>query len=108
MQLIEVIYIESVEVCAIKDPMPADGPCVFTGKTAIYFGEEDNFDDNKGHILLPNQPLAVCDKTAGALTAFETEKIFLFLNLPGFMMVVVVVKRFSFFFLLFYRKKNCL
>lgn len=32
------IFIESVEVCAIKDPMPADGPCVFTGKTAIYFG----------------------------------------------------------------------
>jgi SAM-dependent methyltransferase len=30
----ELIYIESVEVAAIKDPMPADGPCVFTGKTA--------------------------------------------------------------------------
>ncbi len=29
----ELIFIESVEVCAIKDPMPADGPCVFTGQT---------------------------------------------------------------------------
>ena len=62
----ELIFIESVEVCAIKDTMPADGPCVFTGKTAIYYGQEDFFDDEKGHVLLPNHPLAVCDKTAGA------------------------------------------
>ena len=64
----ELIFIESVEVCAIKDPMPGDGPCVFTGKTAIYYGSEDFFDDHKGHVLLQNQPLAVCDKTANALT----------------------------------------
>ena len=61
------IMIESVEVCAIKDPMPQDGPCVFTGKTALYYGNEDQFDDKKGHVLLQNQPLAVCDKTAAAL-----------------------------------------
>jgi SAM-dependent methyltransferase len=73
----KLIYIESVEVCAIKDPMPADGPCVFTGKTAIYFGSGDCFDDNKGHVLLPNQPLAVCDKTAGALAALKKEDIFI-------------------------------
>lgn len=60
----KLIYIESVEVCAIKDPVPPDGPYVFTGRTAIYFGKEKYFDDCKGHILLPNQPLAVCDKTA--------------------------------------------
>lgn len=71
------IYIESVEVCAIKDPMPADGPCVFTGKTAIYFGSEEYFDDEKGHVLLPNQPLAVCDKTAGNLAMLEREDIFI-------------------------------
>ena len=47
--------------------MPIDGPCVFTGKTAIYFGDEKFFDDKKGHVLLQNQPLAVCDKTAKAL-----------------------------------------
>jgi len=63
----ELIHIESVEVCAIKDPMPEDGPCVFTGKAAIYFGGEEYFDDGKGHTLLPNQPLAVCDKTGGDL-----------------------------------------
>ena len=63
----ELIYIESIEIAAIKDPMPEDGPCVFTGKTAIYYGNEQYFDDLKGHILLQNQPLAVCDKTAAAL-----------------------------------------
>ena len=73
----ENIYIESVEVCAIKDPMPEDGPCVFTGKTAIYYGDEQFFDDHKGHTLLPNQPLAVCDKTAGALADLKRDDIFL-------------------------------
>ena len=73
----KLIYIESVEVCAIKDPTPADGPCVFTGKTAIYFGSDDCFDDNKGHLLLPNMPLAVCDKTAGALGSLNREDIFI-------------------------------
>lgn len=73
----EMIFIESVEVCAIKDPMPADGPCVFTGKAAIYYGAEDYFDDDKGHLLLPNQPLAVCDKTAGALEALHRNDIFI-------------------------------
>lgn len=58
------IYIESVEVCAIKDPLPADGPCVFTGRTAIYTGEESFYNDGNGHILFNNQPLSVCDKTA--------------------------------------------
>ncbi|MBL4653295.1 MAG: arsenosugar biosynthesis arsenite methyltransferase ArsM [Flavobacteriales bacterium] len=71
------IFIESVEVCAIKDPMPADGPCVFTGKTAIYFGSEDSFDDNKGHFLSQNQPIAICDKTAGDLDSLGRKDIFI-------------------------------
>ena len=73
----ELIYIESVEVCAIKDPMPADGPCVFTGKTAIYYGAEEYFDDSKGHTLNQNQTLAVFDKTAGALDALNRSDIFI-------------------------------
>ncbi len=73
----ELIYIESVEVCAIKDAMPVDGPCVFTGKAAIYYGEEEYFDDHKGHVLLPNQPLAVCDKTAANLAALNRTDIFI-------------------------------
>lgn len=73
----DLIYIESIEVAAIKDPMPEDGPCVFTGKAAIYFGDEAYFDDQKGHVLLKNQPLAVCDKTAGALHSLERNDIFI-------------------------------
>lgn len=73
----KIIYIESVEVCAIKDPMPTDGPCVFTGKTAIYFGSAPTFDDKKGHVMLPNQPLAVCDKTANNLAQLGRDDIFI-------------------------------
>jgi SAM-dependent methyltransferase len=73
----ELIFIESVEICAIKDPMPEDGACIFTGKTAIYYGEDDLFDDNKGHVLLQNQPLAICDKTAGDLASLERDDIFI-------------------------------
>jgi SAM-dependent methyltransferase len=71
------IFVESVEICAIKDPLPADGPCVFTGRTAIYFGDDDCFDDRNGHVLLRNQPLAVCDKTAAALAALQRDDIHL-------------------------------
>ncbi|MBT8265348.1 MAG: arsenosugar biosynthesis arsenite methyltransferase ArsM [Bacteroidia bacterium] len=73
----ELIYIESIEVAAIKDPMPSDGPCVFTGKAAIYFGEEDYIDDKNGHILLKNQPLAICDKTAAALASLNRDDIYI-------------------------------
>ena len=72
----KLIYIESVEVCAIKDPMPEDGPCVFTGRTAIYYGDQPQFDDHKGHLLTPDQPLAVCDKTAGNLEKLGRDDIF--------------------------------
>ncbi len=71
------LFIESIEVAAIKDPMPYDGPCVFTGKSAIYYGEKEYFDDNKGHTLLQNQPLAICDKTANALLQLGREDIFI-------------------------------
>ena len=57
--------------------MPEDGPCIFTGKTAIYFGDEEFFDDGKGHTLLQNQPLAICDKTAGDLASLGRTDIFI-------------------------------
>lgn len=69
------IYTESVEICAIKDPMPADGPCIFTGRTAIYIGNEELFDDKQGHVMTYNQPLAVCDKTANALLSLRRDDI---------------------------------
>lgn len=73
----KLIFIESVEVCAIKDPMPPDGPCVFTGKSAIYYGKDAYFDDKKGHTLMQNMPLAVCDKTANALASLGNSEIFI-------------------------------
>ncbi|MBK6545364.1 MAG: arsenosugar biosynthesis arsenite methyltransferase ArsM [Saprospiraceae bacterium] len=75
-ELKENIIIYSIELCAIKDPMPADGPCIFTGRSAIYFGNEDFFDDQKGHILNKNQALSVCDKTAMALQTLSNPHIF--------------------------------
>ncbi|HSJ67016.1 MAG TPA: arsenosugar biosynthesis arsenite methyltransferase ArsM [Anditalea sp.] len=65
----KLIHIESVEICAIKDPMPVDGPCVFTGKNAIYYGSDEYFDDGQGHVLMQNQPMDICDKTANNLLA---------------------------------------
>ena len=72
----ENVLIESLEVAAIKDPMPEDGPCVFTGKAAVYYGDQEYFDDGKGHTLLQNQPLAICDKTANALESLKRSDIF--------------------------------
>lgn len=69
------ILLHSVEVAAIKDPVPDDGPCVFTGKTAIYHGSEPALDDAKGHVMLRDQPLSVCDKTAAALDALGRDDL---------------------------------
>ena len=69
--------LESVEICAIKDPIPSDGACIFTGCTATYFGDDETFDDGKGHVLVKDLPLSVCDKTAKALSALGREDIYL-------------------------------
>lgn len=61
-------------LCCTTTP---DGPCVFTGRTAIYFGDDAYFDDNNGHWLTRNQPLAICDKTAGALAALGRDDLYL-------------------------------
>jgi hypothetical protein len=63
----EDLLLESVEVCALRVPVPAEGPCIFTGRTAIYSGSLASFDDGRGHVLRRDLPLAVCDKTAEAL-----------------------------------------
>ena len=63
----ENLLLESVEVCAYKVPTPADGPCVFTGRCAIYTGADASFDDGLGHVLQRDVPLPVCDKTAMAM-----------------------------------------
>ena len=68
-QLDEHLLLESLDSVAFKVPIPADGACIFTGKTAIYAGTESVFDDQAGHILPRGLPTAVCDKTAAKLFA---------------------------------------
>ncbi|MGI9455305.1 MAG: arsenosugar biosynthesis arsenite methyltransferase ArsM [Aeoliella sp.] len=63
----ENVLLETVEVAAYKVPVPDDGACVFTGRTAIYTGRAEDFNDGKGHVLPRNLPMPVCDKTANAL-----------------------------------------
>ncbi|MEO0869282.1 MAG: arsenosugar biosynthesis arsenite methyltransferase ArsM [Cyanobacteria bacterium J06642_11] len=60
----QALLLESLDSVSFKVPIPEDGACVFTGKTAIYAGTQEYLDDNAGHIMQPGVPLAVCDKTA--------------------------------------------
>lgn len=69
------LLLESLDSVAFKVPIPEDGACIFTGKTAIYTGVEPLFDDQAGHILQQGVPAAVCDKTAAKLAAFNPEEI---------------------------------
>ncbi|WP_057939814.1 arsenosugar biosynthesis arsenite methyltransferase ArsM [Algoriphagus resistens] len=73
----ELIFIESIEIAAIKDPVLPDGACVFTGRAAIYYGDEEYFDDKKGHVLVKNQPLAICDKTARQFKELGRDDIYI-------------------------------
>jgi ubiquinone/menaquinone biosynthesis C-methylase UbiE len=66
-QLEEDLLLESLDSVAFKVAIPEDGACIFTGKTAIYKGIEEIFDDSAGHILQRGVPAAVCDKTAANL-----------------------------------------
>ncbi|NMF57165.1 arsenosugar biosynthesis arsenite methyltransferase ArsM [Pseudanabaena yagii] len=61
------LLLESLDTVSFKVPIPNDGACVFTGKTAIYSGIEEYLDDHAGHNLQRGNPLSVCDKTAAKL-----------------------------------------
>ena len=74
-QLQENILLESLDSVAFKVEIPPDGACIFTGKTAIYAGKEEFFDDQSGHILQRGIPVAVCDKTAEKLAVINAEEI---------------------------------
>ncbi|MBW4468547.1 MAG: arsenosugar biosynthesis arsenite methyltransferase ArsM [Pegethrix bostrychoides GSE-TBD4-15B] len=58
------LLLESLDSVAFKVPLPEDGACIFTGKTAVYAGAESLLDDQAGHLLQRGVPLAICDKTA--------------------------------------------
>ncbi|MCL1468937.1 arsenosugar biosynthesis arsenite methyltransferase ArsM [Argonema galeatum] len=69
------LLLESLDCVSFKVLMPEDGPCIFTGKTAIYAGTEEFFDDSAGHILQRGIPAAVCDKTAAKFASLMPEEI---------------------------------
>ncbi len=71
--LSENLLLESLDSVAFKVPIPEDGACIFTGKTAIYAGSEEYFDDGAGHILQKGVPGGVCDKTAAKLSAYTPQ-----------------------------------
>ncbi len=68
----EHLLLESLDTVSFKVPIPADGACIFTGKTAVYTGPETFFDDEAGHYLSRGVPSAVCDKTAKNLGRYPT------------------------------------
>ncbi len=71
----ENLLLESLDSVSFKVAIPEDGPCIFTGKTAIYSGSDPIFDDSAGHILQRGIPAAVCDKTAAKLSALMPQAV---------------------------------
>lgn len=70
------ILLETVEAVAVKTPVPEDGACVFAGETVIYVGEDEAFDDRRGHVVMKDVPLLVCRKTAGRLASLGRPDLF--------------------------------
>ena len=64
------VMLESVEVAAFKTPDGPDGPMIFTGRTATYFGPKDSFDDRQGSVLPNGIPTPVSDAAAKRLERF--------------------------------------
>ena len=71
----EPLLLESLDSVSFKVAIPEDGACIFTGKTAIYSGSQEIFDDSAGHILQKGVPAAVCDKTAAKLGSILPEEV---------------------------------
>ena len=69
------LLLESLDSVAYKVPIPEDGACIFTGRTAIYTGPKPLLNDGKGHVLPKGIPTGVCDKTAKALGAVAPETV---------------------------------
>jgi ubiquinone/menaquinone biosynthesis C-methylase UbiE len=73
--LSEDLQLDSLDSVAFKVSIPEDGACIFTGKTAIYRGSEDIWNDGNGHTFQKGVPLGVCDKTAHQLSMQYPETI---------------------------------
>ena len=64
------VLLESVEAVAYKVPLADDGPAVFIGRSAIYTGPEETFDDGQGHVLPRGIPVPISEAAAMRLAAF--------------------------------------
>ena len=69
------LLLESIEFCAYNVPVPDDGPCIFTGRVALFTGDAESFDDGQGHDIQRDVPLPVCDKTAAALASLGRDDL---------------------------------
>jgi SAM-dependent methyltransferase len=65
--LTEAVLLESVKVVARKVPENRDGPAVFTGRTVIYTGPEETFQDETATVLRRGIPMEVSDAGAARL-----------------------------------------
>ncbi|MBY0525459.1 MAG: arsenosugar biosynthesis arsenite methyltransferase ArsM [Gemmataceae bacterium] len=63
-ELLAPVMLESVEVTAYKVPDGVDGPAIFTGRTATYFGTLETFDDGHGNLLRRGMPTPISDAAA--------------------------------------------
>jgi SAM-dependent methyltransferase len=61
------VLLESIEVVAYKVPDGPDGPAIFTGRTAVYGGPNETFDDGRGNVLRRGIPMPVSDAAARRL-----------------------------------------
>lgn len=73
----EHLLLESIELVAYNQPVLKDGACVFIGEAVIYFGPEEHFDDENGHILTRDLPLPVCHKTANWFRNLDRSDVFI-------------------------------
>jgi ubiquinone/menaquinone biosynthesis C-methylase UbiE len=73
--LVDDLLLESLDSVSFKVPVPDDGACIFTGKTAIYCCKDEFFEAANGYVLQRGVPAAVCDKTAAKFAAIFPGKV---------------------------------
>lgn len=65
--LTQAVLLESIEVAAFKVPDGEDGPAIFAGRTASYFGPEESWRDEAGNLLPIGMPQPVSEAAAARL-----------------------------------------
>jgi len=81
-RMLEMNYDERLRALCLKGALPLSAYVKMItdtgfGTVEIRAKRPYGVDDGHGHVLLPNHPLAICDKTAGALGALQQDDIFI-------------------------------